>query len=96
MFVSAHCERTWEKVKIYTSISEELDGNCQLHASVYLSLEKQPLAPFLIADYMDSRGDPEDPAKRRKFLAVPGVELHDRCFPKILRIYSSIFCGASF
>jgi hypothetical protein len=74
-----------KEVKIYASISEELDGNCQLHASASLTPEKQPLTPFLIAGYMDSRGDPDDAAEKRKFLAVPGVELSDRCFPKFLR-----------
>jgi hypothetical protein len=74
-----------KEVKIYTSISEELDGNCQLHASTSLTLEKQPLATFLITGYVTSRGYPDDAAVKRKSLAVPGVELSGRCFPKFLR-----------
>ena len=74
-----------KELKIYTSISEELDGNCQLHSSAFLALEKQPTAPFLTTGYMDSRGDLDDATEEIKFLAVPGVEFSDRCFPKFLR-----------
>jgi hypothetical protein len=42
-----------KELQIYKSISEELDGNSQLHASASLALEKQLLAPS------DSRWDPD-------------------------------------
>ena len=60
-----------------------MDGNYQLHASASLTLEKQPLAPFLIAEYTDSRGDPDDVAEKRISLVMPRVELSNRSFFKI-------------
>jgi hypothetical protein len=73
-----------KKVKSYKAISEELDGNCQLHASAFLTLGKQPPVTLSIAGYMNSRGDPDDAAEKRKSLSLPGVELSDRPLPKLL------------
>jgi len=50
----------------------------------FLNPGKKPLTPFLIADCMDSRGDPDDVAEKIS-LVVPRVELSNRSFSKFLR-----------